>query len=60
MEEIDNKERIVKGAEELFTRYGIRSVSMDDIARLEILRNSRVVHVHEPTATSRKAAGEWT
>ncbi len=33
MEEIDNKERILKGAEELFTRYGVRSVSMDDIAR---------------------------
>ena len=34
--------------------------AMDDIARVEILRNSRVVHVHEPTATSRKLVGEWT
>lgn len=33
MEETDNKERILKGAEELFMRYGVRSVSMDDIAR---------------------------
>lgn len=27
------KEKILKGAEELFTRYGVRSISMDDIAR---------------------------
>jgi len=33
---------------------------MDDIARVEILRNSRVVHVCEPAAPSRKAGGEWT
>ncbi len=33
MEEIDNKERILRGAEEIFMRYGVRSVSMDDIAR---------------------------
>lgn len=33
MEEQDNKERILRGAEELFMRYGVRSVSMDDIAR---------------------------
>lgn len=33
MEEIDNREKLVKGAEELFMRYGLRSVSMDDIAR---------------------------
>ena len=33
MEEIDNKERILKGTEELFMKYGVRSVSMDDIAR---------------------------
>ncbi len=30
---MDPKERILKGAEELFFRYGIRSVTMDDIAR---------------------------
>jgi AcrR family transcriptional regulator len=33
MEEQDVKEKILKGAEELFMRYGIRSISMDDIAR---------------------------
>lgn len=33
MEEKDAKERIVNGARELFMKYGIRSVSMDDIAR---------------------------
>ncbi len=33
MEDINLKEKILKGAEELFRRYGIRSVSMDDIAR---------------------------
>lgn len=33
MEELANKEKILKGAEELFMKYGIRSISMDDIAR---------------------------
>lgn len=33
MEEIDNKEKLLKGADELFMKYGLRSVSMDDIAR---------------------------
>ncbi len=33
MEEIDNKEKILKGAEELFMKFGVRSVSMDDISR---------------------------
>lgn len=33
MEEKDIKERILKGAMELFLKYGVRSVSMDDIAR---------------------------
>jgi TetR/AcrR family transcriptional regulator, cholesterol catabolism regulator len=33
MEELDNKEKLTKGAEDLFMRYGLRSVSMDDIAR---------------------------
>jgi TetR/AcrR family transcriptional regulator, cholesterol catabolism regulator len=33
MEETDVKEKILKGAEELFTKYGVRSISMDDIAR---------------------------
>jgi AcrR family transcriptional regulator len=33
MEENDNKEKLLRGAEELFVKYGVRSVSMDDIAR---------------------------
>lgn len=33
MEELDIKERILKGTEELLIRYGARSISMDDIAR---------------------------
>jgi TetR/AcrR family transcriptional regulator, cholesterol catabolism regulator len=33
MEDQDIKDRILKGATELFMRYGIRSVSMDDVAR---------------------------
>lgn len=32
-EEKDIKDRILLGAQELFLRYGVRSVSMDDIAR---------------------------
>jgi AcrR family transcriptional regulator len=33
MEETNIKEKIQKGAEDLFMRYGVRSISMDDIAR---------------------------
>lgn len=33
MEEIVVKDKILEGAEKLFMKYGIRSVSMDDIAR---------------------------
>ncbi len=33
IEETDIKDKILKGAEELFMRYGVRSISMDDIAR---------------------------
>lgn len=33
MEEKDTKERILRGAHELFMKYGVRSVSMDDVAR---------------------------
>jgi len=33
MEELDNREKLLRGAEDLFKRYGLRSVSMDDIAR---------------------------
>lgn len=33
MEEIDTREKILEGTEALFMKYGIRSVTMDDIAR---------------------------
>jgi AcrR family transcriptional regulator len=33
MEELDVKNKILKGAEELFMRYGVRSITMDEIAR---------------------------
>ena len=33
MEELDNREKILRGAEDLFMKYGVRSISMDDIAR---------------------------
>lgn len=33
MEESESKEKVIRGAEELFMKYGVRSVSMDDIAR---------------------------
>jgi AcrR family transcriptional regulator len=33
MEETELRKKILEGTEELFMRYGIRSVSMDDIAR---------------------------
>ena len=33
MEETDVRKKILKGAESLFMKYGVRSISMDDIAR---------------------------
>jgi TetR/AcrR family transcriptional regulator, cholesterol catabolism regulator len=33
MEELDIKDKILRGAEDLFMKYGVRSISMDDIAR---------------------------
>jgi AcrR family transcriptional regulator len=33
MEETDVRNRILSGTEELFMKYGVRSISMDDIAR---------------------------
>lgn len=33
MEDNDIKKKIIRGAENLFTKYGVRSISMDDIAR---------------------------
>ena len=34
--------------------------AMDEIACVEILRNSRVIHRHEPAAPTRAAVGEWS
>jgi AcrR family transcriptional regulator len=46
MEDHDVKEKILKGAEELFTRYGVRSISMDDIARhLSVSKKTLYQHV---------------
>lgn len=46
MEEIDLKEKILTGAEELFMRYGVRSISMDDIARhLSVSKKTLYQHV---------------
>lgn len=33
MDDKDTKERILRGGQELFMKYGVRSVSMDDVAR---------------------------
>jgi TetR/AcrR family transcriptional regulator, cholesterol catabolism regulator len=33
MEELETKEKILEGVEALFMKYGVRSVTMDDIAR---------------------------
>lgn len=45
MEELDIKEKILKGAEDLFMRYGIRSISMDDIARhLSVSKKTLYLH----------------
>jgi AcrR family transcriptional regulator len=33
MEELEIKDKILKGTQDLFMRYGVRSISMDDIAR---------------------------
>ena len=33
MEDNEIKKKIIRGAENLFTKYGVRSISMDDIAR---------------------------
>lgn len=33
MEDNEIKKKIIRGAETLFTKYGVRSISMDDIAR---------------------------
>ncbi|SKC56830.1 TetR/AcrR family transcriptional regulator [Ohtaekwangia koreensis] len=33
MEDLNTREKILKGADGLFTKYGVRSISMDDIAR---------------------------
>ncbi len=33
MEDSNTRDKILKGAEGLFTKYGVRSISLDDIAR---------------------------
>jgi AcrR family transcriptional regulator len=33
MEDLDTKDKILKGAEGLFMKYGVRSITMDDVAR---------------------------
>lgn len=44
---MDNKQQIIEKAEELFLRYGIKSVSMDDIARqLGISKKTLYESVH--------------
>ncbi len=45
MEESDTREKILKGAEELFTKFGVRSISMDDIARrLSVSKKTLYLH----------------
>ena len=44
MEESDIKEKILKGAMELFMKYGVRSVSMDDIARHLSVSKKTIYH----------------
>jgi TetR/AcrR family transcriptional regulator, cholesterol catabolism regulator len=45
MEEQDIKTKILKGAEELYMRYGVRSISMDDIARhLSVSKKTLYLH----------------
>ncbi len=47
MQDNELKFRILKGAEELFMRYGIRSVSMDDIAR-HLGMSKKTLYQHLP------------
>ena len=44
MEEFDIKDKILKGAMELFMKYGVRSVSMDDIARHLSVSKKTIYH----------------
>lgn len=44
MEEKDIKDKIVNGARDLFLKYGIRSVSMDDIARQLSVSKKTIYH----------------
>ncbi|NOT76857.1 MAG: helix-turn-helix transcriptional regulator [Cyclobacteriaceae bacterium] len=45
MEDKDIKDRILQGATELFMRYGIRSVSMDDVARHLSMSKKTLYHL---------------
>ena len=33
MEDLETRHKLLRGAEELFMRYGVRSITMDEIAR---------------------------
>lgn len=45
MVEAEIKDKILKGAEDLFMRYGVRSVSMDDIAR-HLMVSKKTLYQH--------------
>jgi AcrR family transcriptional regulator len=47
MEELSIKDKILQGAEELFMRFGIRSVSMDDLAR-HLGMSKKTLYLHVP------------
>lgn len=48
LNKMDVKEQILKGAEELFFRYGIKGVSMDDIAK-HMSISKRTIYENYPT-----------
>ncbi|MDX1903831.1 MAG: helix-turn-helix domain-containing protein, partial [Thermonemataceae bacterium] len=43
--QMETKERILAKSEELFMRYGIRSITMDDIAR-ELAVSKKTIYQH--------------
>lgn len=47
-----------KAGSEVNTTFNVDA--MDDIVRIEILCNSRVVHLHEPATPTQRITGEWT
>ena len=44
MEDQDIKDKILKGSEELFMKYGVRSISMDDVARHLSISKKTIYH----------------